>query len=115
MIYVLVYVDDIIVTSSSNAAIDILLKELNVHFAINDLGELHFFLGIEVTRSSHGLVLTQHKYATDLLEKVGMKDCKASPTPLSSTDKLSLTEGEPRALKIAQNIAALWELFSISH
>jgi histone deacetylase 1/2 len=95
MIYVLVYVDDIIVTSSSDAAIDILLKELNVHFSIKDLGELHFFLGIEVTRSSHGLVLTQHKYATDLLEKVGMKDCKASPTPLSSTDKLSLTEGEP--------------------
>ncbi|XP_071678623.1 uncharacterized protein [Lolium perenne] len=78
-----------------DAAIDILLKDLNVHFAIKDLGELHFFLGIEVTRSPRGLVLTQQKYAIDLLERVGMKDCKASPTPLSSTDKLSLTEGEP--------------------
>jgi histone deacetylase 1/2 len=74
MIYVLVYVDDIIVTSSSDAAIDILLKDLNVHFAIKDLGELHFFLVIEVTRSPRGLVLRQHKYATDLLERVGMKD-----------------------------------------
>jgi histone deacetylase 1/2 len=95
MIYVLIYVDDIIVTSSSDQAIAILLKELNVHFAIKDLGQLHFFLGIEVAHTPDGLVLTQHKYASDLLEKVGMKDCKDAPTPLSSIDKLSLTEGEP--------------------
>jgi hypothetical protein len=45
-IYVLVYVDDIIVTSSSDHAVAILVKELNKDFAIKDLGDLHFFLAL---------------------------------------------------------------------
>ena len=40
-----------------------------------------------------GLLLTQEKYATEILIKAGLRGCKGSPTPLSSTDKLSLTEG----------------------
>jgi hypothetical protein len=50
--YILIYVDDIIVTSSSDNAISVLLRELNENFAIKDLGELHYFLGIQVKRSS---------------------------------------------------------------
>jgi histone deacetylase 1/2 len=46
--FVLVYVDDIIVASSSDEATSVLLHNLSVHFAIKDLGELHFFLGMEV-------------------------------------------------------------------
>ena len=46
--FVLIYVDDIIVTSSSNDAITKLLKNLGSEFALKDLGDLHFFLGIEV-------------------------------------------------------------------
>jgi histone deacetylase 1/2 len=57
-IYMLIYVDDIIDTSSSDHAISVLLKDLNAHFAIKDLGELHFFLGIEVKKISNGLLLT---------------------------------------------------------
>jgi hypothetical protein len=72
-IFVLIYVDDIIVTSSSDHAIAALLKDLNAHFAIKDLGALHFFLGIEVQRTAHSLLLTQAKYAHDLLAKVGMR------------------------------------------
>jgi histone deacetylase 1/2 len=94
-IYLLIYVDDIIVASSSDAAITALLEDLNVHFAIKDLGDLHFFLGTEVKKLSQGLVLTQEKYASDLLAKVGMQHCKAAPTPLSSTERLSLAEGAP--------------------
>jgi histone deacetylase 1/2 len=92
---VLVYIDDIIVTSSSDHDVAILVKELNKNFAIKDLGDLHFFLGIEVKRQHNGLVLTQEKYATELLEKVGMHDCKIAPTPLSSTEQLSLYDGTP--------------------
>jgi histone deacetylase 1/2 len=93
LFFVLIYVDDIIVTSSSDHAIAALLKDLNAHFAIKDLGALHFFLGIEVHRSAHSLLLTQAKYAHDLLAKVGMLDCKPAPTPLSSSEPLSLHEG----------------------
>ncbi|KAK1644819.1 hypothetical protein QYE76_062624 [Lolium multiflorum] len=71
-IFVLVYVDDIIVTSSSSNAISALLRDLNVNFAIKDLGDLHFFLGIEVKRVNNVLLLTEEKYALELLAKVGM-------------------------------------------
>jgi hypothetical protein len=47
-IYLLVHVDDIIVTSSSPAAIDALLSDLKSDFALKDLGNLNYFLGIEV-------------------------------------------------------------------
>jgi hypothetical protein len=50
MVFVLVYVDDMIVTSSSSQAISTLVSDLNTHFAIKDLGDLHFFLGIEVKK-----------------------------------------------------------------
>jgi histone deacetylase 1/2 len=58
IVYVLIYVDDIIVTNYSDQAISALLQDLNEHFAIKDLGDLHFFLGIEVKKISDGLLLT---------------------------------------------------------
>jgi histone deacetylase 1/2 len=93
IIYVLIYVDDIIVTSSSDKAIGTLLHDLRDDFALKDLGPLHFFLGIEVKQTYDGLRLTQEKYAADLLTKVGMIQCASSPTPLSSNEPLSLLQG----------------------
>ena len=93
IIFVLIYVDDIIVTSSSSGAITALLKDLRADFALKDLGDLHYFLGIEVKKTEHGIHLSQGKYVTDLLGRVGMPNCKPSPTPLSSSKQLSLTEG----------------------
>ena len=94
-IFVLIYVDDIIVTSSSNEGVTTLLKDLNSEFALKDLGDLHYFLGIEVKKNKEGgFHLSQEKYATNLLNRVGLQDCKPSPTPLSSSEKLSLAEGE---------------------
>jgi histone deacetylase 1/2 len=94
IIFVLVYVDDIIVTSSSNKAIASLLQDLSSSFALKDLGDLHFFLGIEVKKFSQGIGLTQEKYALDLINRVGLKNCKSLPTPLSTSENLSLIEGE---------------------
>jgi histone deacetylase 1/2 len=95
IIFVLVYVDDIIVTSSSDAAISVLLKNLMANFAIKDLGDLHYFLGLEVKRTHDGLLLTQEKYAHDILTRVGMIDCKPAPTPMSPSEPLSLHEVTP--------------------
>lgn len=94
-IFVLIYVDDIIITSSSNEAISGLLKDLSAEFALKDLGELHYFLGIEVKKNKNALHLSQEKYATDLVKKPGLQGCKPTPTPLSSTEKLSLMKGKP--------------------
>jgi histone deacetylase 1/2 len=94
-IFVLVYVDDIIVASSSQKATGALLKDLEKEFALKYLGNLHYFLGIEVNKLGDGLKLSQERYAADVLQRAGMHKCKAIDTPLSSTKKLSVTEGEP--------------------
>jgi histone deacetylase 1/2 len=94
VIFLLVYVDDIIVASSSTAAIEALLKDLHADFALKDLGELHYFLGIEVKKASNGILLTQQKYTSDLLHRVCMRNCKPMNTPMSSTDKLSVHDGD---------------------
>jgi histone deacetylase 1/2 len=91
--FMLIYVDDIIVTSSSDEAVTTLLKDLGASFALKDLGDLHYFLGMQVKKTRNCIILTQEKYETDLLIKVGMQGCKSAPTPLSSTKKLSITDG----------------------
>jgi histone deacetylase 1/2 len=93
-IFVLVYVDDIIVASSSQAATTALLRDLERDFALKDLGDLHYFLGIEVKRRPGRLVLTQERYATDVLQRVNMGSCKPVSTPLPASEKLSLHDGD---------------------
>ena len=68
--YILVYVDDIILFSSSASATDWLVSSLGAEFAVKDLGRLHYFLGLEVLHSDSGLTLTQKKYSQDLLRRV---------------------------------------------
>jgi hypothetical protein len=92
-IYMLIYVDDIIVVSSSSDATDALLRDLSKEFALKDLGDLHFFLGIEVHKIRDGLLLNQAKYAQDILARVNMQNCRASTTPLSSSERISAYEG----------------------
>ena len=104
--FVLVYVDDIIVASSTEQATSVLLQDLKEQFALKDLGDLHYFLGIEVHKTNGGILLKQEKYATDLLKRVGMVDCKPVNTPLSTSDKLSLYE-LLQELKTPQDTGAL--------
>lgn len=92
-IFLLGYVDDIIVASSTPNAINGLLRNLKQEFALKDLGELHYFLGIEVSKVKDGIVLTQDKYASDLLKKVNMSNCKPVSTPISTSEKLSVHDG----------------------
>jgi len=92
-VFVLVYVDDIIVASSSLEATETLLKDLQKEFALNDLGELHYFLSIEV-KVDDGLLLSQGRYAADILTRSGMTKAKPVDTPLSVSKKLSISDGE---------------------
>jgi histone deacetylase 1/2 len=59
--FLLIYVDDIIVTSFSDAVISALLHHLCSEFSLKDLGYLHYFLGLEVHKRSNGLLLNQEK------------------------------------------------------
>jgi hypothetical protein len=89
-----VYVDDIIVVSSSSRVVDALLADLKNDFALKDLGNLHYFLGIEVKHTSDGFLLTQEKYSSDLLWRIGLMACKEATTPLSTSTKLSAHGGK---------------------
>ncbi|XP_061357895.1 uncharacterized mitochondrial protein AtMg00810-like [Gastrolobium bilobum] len=95
-IFVLVYVDDILITGSSSSAIMLLIQSLNQAFSLKDLGQLHYFLGIEAQKlASGGYHLNQSKYILDLLKKANMVDCKSMPSPMVSSTKLSSRDGSP--------------------
>ena len=71
------------------------MARLHSEFAMTDLGDLHHFLGISVTRSLEGLFLSQRQYAVDLLQRVGMAECHPTATPVDARAKLSATDGAP--------------------
>ena len=93
-IYVLIYVDDILVTGSDALAISTLIHHLQSIFHVKDLGSLSYFLGVEADRSSTGLHLRQTKYICDLLDRSHMVGAKPLASPTVATTKLSSTEGE---------------------
>ena len=70
-IYLMVFVDDIILTGSKNHDIS-QLKHPCHHFQTKDLGKLKYFLGIEMAQSNDGIVISQRKYAMYILEETGL-------------------------------------------
>ena len=88
--YLLLYVDDIVLTSNTPSYLDQLIAQPSTVFDLKDLGLLHHFLGLQVTRSSFGLYLNQAKYATDLLKKHNMLDSKLAKSPSCLNTRLSL-------------------------
>ena len=93
--YFLVYVDDIIVTGSSSTAIAHLTATLATTFVVRDLGDIHYFLGIEVNHTRDGLHLSQSKYIIDILQRYKLDEAKPCLTPLQANIQLSRLEGQP--------------------
>lgn len=92
-IYLLVYVDDILVTGSTKTGINSILKLLADRFSIKDPKHLNYYLGLEAHRTSAGLHLSQRKYVLDLLHRYDMTNAKPVTTPMASTPKLTLSTG----------------------
>jgi hypothetical protein len=95
IIFMLIYVDDIIVTGNKLSVIQSLIVKLQQQFPLKDLGDLGFFLGIQVTRSPASLHLSQAKYIADILYRTRMLGAKPSVSPCSTGTKLSHFDGEP--------------------
>lgn len=91
--FILVYVDDIVVTGSDSQHVSSVLQSLATRFSIKDPVDLHYFLGIEVNRSAKGLHLMQRRYIIDLLTRNNMVDAKTVSTPMPTTPKLKLNDG----------------------
>ena len=82
LIVIVIYVDDLIITGSNKDEIADVKKVLGAKFDMKDLGELMYFLGIEVIRIEQGMWLLQGKYVLDMLKKYSMMAWKPISTPL---------------------------------
>ncbi|KAF5820342.1 putative RNA-directed DNA polymerase [Helianthus annuus] len=91
--YLLLYVDDIVITASNNTLLHNIIATLSKEFAMTDLGRLHHFLGIQVSQQSHGIFLSQAQYAKDIIARASMSACKPCTTPVDLSSKLSGTDG----------------------
>ena len=94
-VYLVVYVDDIVITRNDQEKIAQLKEHLFSHFQTKDLGKFEYFLGIEVAQSKDGIIISQRKYALDILKETGMSDCGPIDSPMDSNQKLLPNQGEP--------------------
>jgi hypothetical protein len=95
--YLLLYVDDIVLTASSSTLLHALITKLKLEFAMKDMGPLHYFLGIRVRRTSRGFFLSQEQYAEEILQRAGMVKCKTASTPVDTLPKVAADAGDPVA------------------
>lgn len=92
--YLLLYVDNIVLTASSASFVDQIISSLRSEFSMTDLGSLSHFLGIHVTRSAAGMFLSQRQYCLDIIQRAAMDDCNISKTPIEAGSKLSISDGD---------------------
>ena len=92
MAILIVYVDDIVLTGDDDEEIDKLKNILEKEFEINDLGNLKYFLGMEIARSRTIIFVSQHKYVMNLLNETRMLEYKPADTPMDYTCKLGNLE-----------------------
>ena len=88
------YVDDIILGGPNRDEVLKVQAKLQSFFKLKILGDLKYFLGLEIARSTSGICLTQRKYALSLLEDIGSLNAKPAFLPMDLNLKLSAFEGE---------------------
>ncbi|GKC84779.1 retrovirus-related pol polyprotein from transposon TNT 1-94 [Tanacetum coccineum] len=96
IIIVQIYVDDIIFGSTCQELCDDFSKIMHDEFEMSMMGELNFFLGLQIKQLEDGIFFNQSKYVKEMLKKFGLEDSKPIKTPMSSETKLTRDEdGEP--------------------
>ncbi|KAJ0612890.1 putative RNA-directed DNA polymerase [Helianthus annuus] len=109
LLYMLVYVDDIILTGNNPQAIDNIIHSLSKTFALQDMGTLSYFLGIEVAPCGSDLLLSQKKYILETIHKAGLSQARPVPTPMATSATLALGDSPPfeNPVKYRQIVGAL--------
>ena len=111
---IVVYVDDIVLTGDDTNEIENIKRALNSEFQVKDLGELKYFLGMEVARSKNGIYISQRKYVLDLLKETDMLGCRPSDTPIR-VDKISDDASLGKKVDMGRYQRLVGKLLYLSH
>ena len=114
IVILIIYVDDIILTSDNEAEMIKLKNALSREFKIKDLGTLRYFHGMEVAQTSSGISVSQRNYVFDLLEETGTLECRPTNTPMEQNGKLRDEEESPSVDK-GQYQRLVGKLIYLSH
>ena len=95
--FLAVYVDDILMIGNDEAEMNQLIQFLHQEFRIKDLGELHYFLGIEAVHEEGNIILTQRNFTMDLLDELNCQKFTPVLSPLINGVKLTPNTGQPLA------------------
>jgi hypothetical protein len=93
--YLLLYVDDIILTANTTPLLQSIIASLSSEFSMTDLGDLHHFLGVSVHQNASGMFLSQQQYTYEILERAHMTHCNPISTPVDTRSKPSAHDGTP--------------------
>jgi hypothetical protein len=115
IIYLLLHVDDIVLTGNNPSLLQKFTAHLSREFSMNDLGPLHYFLGIEVQHTSTGLFLSQIKYALDLLKRVEMANYKPITTSMVVGQRLSAVGASFSDSTLYRSIVGALQYLVITH
>ena len=93
ILIVCLYVDDLLYTG--NMMLEDFKAAMQAEFDMTDLGVMKYFLGTEIHQSDNGIFVGQQKYATDIIQKFRMTNCKSADTPIAQGTKLSKQDVAP--------------------
>ena len=114
-IYLLSYVDDLLIAGSSAARVDSIKRQLMKVFDMHDLGDATEYLGMKLTRdrAAGTIKLSQSAMVVDILQRYSMSEAKPKPTPISDSTRIQ-KDGEPLDTKLAPYSSLVGSLLYLS-
>ncbi|GJW67558.1 ribonuclease H-like domain-containing protein [Tanacetum coccineum] len=112
--YLLLYVDDIVLTASSESLLQQIIRSLHQEFAMTNLGPLNYFLSISVTHDSSGLFLSKKKYVVEILDMTHMVNCNPSRTPIDTESKLASDSDPVSDLTLYRSLAGFLQYLTFT-
>ena len=97
VVLILLYVDDLLITEKNDKIIQACISKLKATFKMNDLGLLHYYLGMQVYQYKDCNYLNQSKYISYILQKFGMEECRYVAIPISPRITISLSSNSQLA------------------
>ncbi|GJS64650.1 retrovirus-related pol polyprotein from transposon TNT 1-94 [Tanacetum coccineum] len=88
LLLVQIYVDDIIFASTNTALCNEFANQMTTKFKMSMMGQMLFFLGLQISQSPRGIFLNQSKYASEIIKKYGMLSSNSIDTPMVEKNKL---------------------------